>query len=681
MYHYHLRFEFLPPATQQTTTSDLAASTDPKPPPYPTDIFLPLAPSYRCDPTPSPRRRKAKTGKGTKGADGSGAVKEQGGPRVEKAAGLHTPDVASRRRRLPDWRIGPLSIEWWDMNEDPPVSTSAGDGNSKVTATGATKPRHIVPTSGAFVPFRAGKTELNAGILHLYRDREEVLDILSQDAIPLDEDASGHPTSSALASAQGTGTVLCVLAVPTYMSAQDFLNFVAPVRRTIAHLRIVRDSIPNRYMVLVKCRTRAGADAFYEQFNGRGFSSLEPEIAHVVYLKSVDSATPAIRSPSATSPATAPEPHPDRPHHLSPTIQLSPPLLELPTCPVCLDRMDASVTGLLTILCHHTFHCHCLSRWGDGTCPVCRYSQRPVDADAEGEQNECADCGAVENLWICLVCGNVGCGRYRAKHAHAHFEETSHLYAMELETQRVWDYAGDGYVHRLIQNRADGKLVELPAPGGDGDDSNGGHPDGGRDTAGTGGSRRPRSTMPAMGSHPDKLEAIGLEYSYLLTSQLESQRLWYESRLATLESDASARIASLESEAARAREYAADRERLAGEVVPRLQKEKRSLERRIEKLMERADRLEREAREEREINTALRQNQETWRARIDAGEAAIKAKEAAVVDLQEQVRDLMFFLETQKVVEGSGELQGGSVVGVAAAPAPPASRRKGKGKK
>ena len=36
------------------------------------------------------------------------------------------------------------------------------------------------------------------------------------------------------------------------------------------------------------------------------------------------------------------------------------------------------------------------------------------------------------------------------------------MYALELETQRVWDYAGDGYVHRLIQNTIDGKLVELP---------------------------------------------------------------------------------------------------------------------------------------------------------------------------------------------------------------------------
>jgi BRCA1-associated protein len=35
---------------------------------------------------------------------------------------------------------------------------------------------------------------------------------------------------------------------------------------------------------------------------------------------------------------------------------------------------------------------------------------------------------------------------------------------MELQSQRVWDYVGDGYVHRLIQNARDGKLVELPDP-------------------------------------------------------------------------------------------------------------------------------------------------------------------------------------------------------------------------
>lgn len=38
---------------------------------------------------------------------------------------------------------------------------------------------------------------------------------------------------------------------------------------------------------------------------------------------------------------------------------------ELPTCPVCLERMDSAVTGLVTVPCSHTFHCSCLSKWGD----------------------------------------------------------------------------------------------------------------------------------------------------------------------------------------------------------------------------------------------------------------------------------------------------------------------------
>jgi len=32
---------------------------------------------------------------------------------------------------------------------------------------------------------------------------------------------------------------------------------------------------------------------------------------------------------------------------------------------------------------------------------------------------------------------------------------------MQLSTGRVWDYVGDNYVHRLIQNKEDGKLVEM----------------------------------------------------------------------------------------------------------------------------------------------------------------------------------------------------------------------------
>lgn len=55
----------------------------------------------------------------------------------------------------------------------------------------------------------------------------------------------------------------------------------------------------------------------------------------------------------------------------------------------------------------------------------------------------------------------MGCGRYANGHAHRHFQLTAHTYAMQLGSNRVWDYVGENYVHRLVLNKVDGKLVEV----------------------------------------------------------------------------------------------------------------------------------------------------------------------------------------------------------------------------
>ena len=44
---------------------------------------------------------------------------------------------------------------------------------------------------------------------------------------------------------------------------------------------------------------------------------------------------------------------------------------------------------------------------------------------------------SMQDLWICLICGHVGCGRGTAKHAVDHWQETGHCYSLELESQRV----------------------------------------------------------------------------------------------------------------------------------------------------------------------------------------------------------------------------------------------------
>lgn len=283
----------------------------------------------------------------------------------------------------------------------------------------------------------------------------------------------------------------------------------------------------------------------------------EPEISHVVYIQS--NTVESILIPAQSYP------------YLNETLKKDlilakdksnkAEMAELPTCPNCLERMDESVTGLLSIQCHHTSQCDCLKKWGDNHCPVCKYSQKPVLLDqpsslstkrlleeqqqqhkSEEEEEEvvyeCCECTSTESLWICMICGHIGCGRYQEAHAYDHYMDTNHLYALEIETQRVWDYLGDGYVHRLIQNMVDGALVELP-PINQTESANsiagtkgGNHSyQGGSSTSGASRRRENERREEQQQSEQGKLESISVDYSYMLTSQLDSQRMYYEDQL------------------------------------------------------------------------------------------------------------------------------------------------------
>ena len=66
-----------------------------------------------------------------------------------------------------------------------------------------------------------------------------------------------------------------VLAVPSWMTPSDFLAFVAPAADNIAHLRLIRDSLPNRTMVVIQFRDASSATEFIEEFNGAPFNSVE----------------------------------------------------------------------------------------------------------------------------------------------------------------------------------------------------------------------------------------------------------------------------------------------------------------------------------------------------------------------------------------------------------------------
>lgn len=399
----------------------------------------------------------------------------------------------------------------------------------------------------------------------------------------------------------------------------------------------------------------------------------------MVFVKSVEIQVVEPKPPSTTDAGAL---SPSHKHPVSSSGQatlstkpLAPPtpaLIELPTCPVCLERMDET-TGLLTIICQHVFHCTCLQKWKGSGCPVCRYTQDDfrkgtASTDSDEEPAECSVCHTDSNLWACLICGSVGCGRYDGAHAFDHWKQTAHAFAMDLNSQRVWDYVGDAYVHRIIQSKTDGKLVELPAA-----DHSALDPPDWADAV-------PR----------EKLENMSVEYTHLLTSQLESQRAYFEEiveRAADKASQASAAAATAEGAAseatARLAELQAQYEALSSDSIPSMEREQGRLEKRAEKFEALARRMEKDYREEKTINASLMERLEHMSTENVAMKGEVDQLKAEIVDLQEQNRDLTFFISGSQKLQGAGEdIEQGTV----SVPDPPAEaakkkRNRGKGRK
>lgn len=286
-------------------------------------------------------------------------------------------------------------------------------------------------------------------------------------------------------------------------------------------------------------------------------------------------------------------------------------------------------------------------KWGDTSCPVCRHCMQATS------KSSCPNCGASEDLWICLICGHIGCGRYKSKHAIDHWKETQHCYALELESQRVWDYVGDGYVHRLVQSKTDGKLVEVSAPG---------------ECSRNNDARLPSNSEYKVDYDRDeaivasKIDAVAFEYNHLLTAQLESQRLYFEGVLFQNRLEAEAKMKSLSD---RVGEMTEALESTNAELTE-MQKQKKSSHRKISELTAKLKKAEEEKTFLRELNDSLVSDQVKWRARTNELESRLEKttaeKDARIQELEEQSRDLIFNIEAQKTVTESADLQGGSLL-------------------
>lgn len=206
---------------------------------------------------------------------------------------------------------------------------------------------------------------------------------------------------------------------------------------------------------------------------------------------------------------------------------------------------------------------------------------------------------------------------------------------MELETQRVWDYAEDCYVHRLLRNTEDGKLVELGIPS----------------------SSNQSSAKENDPSHGD--------FATLLTTQLESQRTYFETLLKKLEkthdSELSHLLGQIESLSIEKQSLALNSES-SKEKAAILKKEIKNGEKRMDRMTKKIQDLEKELVEERAVSSSLLSDHNLYKSMLEKKEKELEEKTEEINELKEQVRDLMFYLQTLNQSSQDSELAGASIV-------------------
>ena len=144
------------------------------------------------------------------------------------------------------------------------------------------------------------------------------------------------------------------------------------------------------------------------------------------------------------------------------------------------------------------------------------------------------------------------------------------------------------------------------------------------------------------------MEALSLEYSHILASQLSAQRTYY----ATLQSSLETRVAELELALARATPPP------AAPALPLAKPSEPSLKARVKS-------LERELASERMISGGLVEKlKSVTEGRVKELEREVEREKEARIEKEEEVRDLMFFLEARGKIEEAGGRESGQPEGV-----------------
>lgn len=503
------------------------------------------------------------------------------------------------------------------------------------------------------------------------------------------------------------------------MSASELCDFLgafgADTHRRFRHCRVLHGRNSEDYLIALLMASPQDVDWLIKRFHGKLFNAIEPGACSLHFVVACQAGP--LRE-DAASPNTCPmrwspvpqhadmknSPCPSTPplHFMlplasaTPEVSPSPPPPELPElfvgtgagtqsvvsptpgsggdrpfCAVCLETVESNpaeyqLTELgggvpLTILCGHTFHARCLSRWCDTTCPVCRFQQHPY------QTSSCDVCGQAEGVHICLVCGAIGCTAQQGEgHAQQHFEASSHAYALDVNTQHVWDYAGNGYVHRLLFNDQDGKMVEHTVP------TEGGAPAESISARSVFGDLRwadmedddcdkiaalftRASGASSSSSSTKKQEAIVSEFNNLLSSQMTAQRQHFDELRQDIEKQCALELQDLEGDLKTAKHKADSVQRRLDNV----QKDIANIAQKVADMAAEEALAQRQTSQLEALNKRLSQEQRAFEDKQDdvaeRKRSGRQQRDREVAELQQEIKDLELFLQMRRRCESSAD--------------------------
>lgn len=282
----------------------------------------------------------------------------------------------------------------------------------------------------------------------------------------------------------------------------------------------------------------------------------------------------------------------------------------LPSCPVCIKRLDKSISGLNFINCRDLFHSCCQDncRSLGENCKVCSllYGDETV--------MKCFNCGGKENMWVCLICGNLGCGRYKGGHAHDHFLNTGHPFALKSDSHHIWDYTNDRYVHWNIKTD-EGTIVDVDED---------------------------------LKSSDNEIGDDGLVFAnQFTTAQLESQKDFYEERLISIKQDFKKEISILKNCKDEEINMIKDELKRSNHERKILSDLSNQLKDHLKKFKQETADLSKELEAEKNISQGLCKT-------IDNLENSVKISILEKNDLEDQVKDLMKHLEVLDLMNKVG---------------------------